>query len=66
MKRKKILELGKKGTDFDIVIPANTNVMDITEGIALFIIETAKVRGIKPTTALAEIQQWVTHLEEHL
>lgn len=66
MKRKKILELGKKGTDFDIVIPANTNVMDITEGIALFIIETAKVRGIKPATALAEIQQWVTHLEEHL
>lgn len=66
MKRVKLLELGMKGADFDFKIPAGTQVTHLNEALALYIIETAKFRGIKPATALAEIQQWVQQLEDNL
>lgn len=65
MKRVKLLELGMKGTNFDIKIPAGTSVSNIEQAIALFIIDSAKYRGIKPSTAIAEIQQWVQQLEDN-
>ena len=66
MKKEILLELYKKGTDFSFKIPAGTTVANIEEAIALFIIDSAKYRGIKSSTAIAEIQQWVAQLEEHL
>jgi hypothetical protein len=66
MKRVKLLELGMKGTNFDFKIPAGTEVSNLNQAIALYIIETAKYRQIKPATALAEIQQWVQQLEDNL
>lgn len=66
MKRVKLLELGMKGLDFDVRIPAGTSVSNVEQGIALFIIDSAKYRGIKTSTALAEIQAWVQQLEENL
>lgn len=65
MRRVKILELGMKGTDFDSKVPAGTQVTHINEALAIFIIDMAKYRGITPARALAEIQQWVTQLEEN-
>lgn len=65
MKRVKLLELGMKGTNFDIKIPAGTSVSNIEQAIALFIIDSAKYRGIKSATAIAEIQQWVQQLEDN-
>lgn len=66
MKRVKLLELGKKGNDYDIVIPAGTSVSNIEQAIALFIIDNAKFRKIGTQTVLAEISQWVQQLEENL
>ena len=66
MKKEILLELYKKGTDFSFKIPAGTTVANIEEAIALFIIDSAKYRGIKSSTAIADIQQWVAQLEEHL
>ena len=66
MRKEVLLELYKKGTDFSFKIPAGTTVANIEEAIALFIIDSAKYRGIKSSTAIAEIQQWVAQLEEHL
>lgn len=66
MRRVKLLELGKKGTDFDFKIPAGTEVSHLNQAIALYIIETAKYRGIKSATAVEEIRQWVQQLEENL
>lgn len=66
MKREKLLELGMKGTNFDFKIPAGTSVSNIEQALALFIIDSAKYRGIKTSTAIAEIQQWVTQLEDNL
>ena len=66
MKRVKLLELGMKGTDFDFKIPAGTEVSHLNQAIALYIIETAKYRGIKPATAVAEIRAWVQQLEDNL
>ena len=66
MKKEVLLELYKKGTDFSFKVPAGTTVANIEEAIALFIIDSAKYRGIKSSTAIAEIQQWVAQLEEHL
>ena len=66
MKRVKLLELGMKGTDFDFKIPAGTEVSHLNQAIALYLIETAKYRGIKPATAVAEIQQWVQQLNDNL
>lgn len=66
MKKEVLLELYKKGTDFSFKVPAGTTVANIEEAIALFIIDSAKYRGIKSSTALAEIQQWVAQLEENL
>jgi len=66
MKREVLLELGKKGTNFDFKIPAGTSVANIEEGIALFIIDSAKYRKIKSSTVLAEITSWVQQLEENL
>lgn len=66
MKKVKLLELSKKGTDFSFVVPAGTSVDHITQAIALFIIDSSKYRGIKSSTALAEIQHWVTQLEDNL
>lgn len=66
MKKVKLIELSKKGTNFEIKIPANTKVSDIQQAIALFIVDSSKYRGIKPATALSEIQQWVVQLEENL
>lgn len=66
MKREKLIEFGKKGTDFDFRIPAGTSVSNIEQAIALFILDNAKYRDMKPATVLAEISQWVTQLEENL
>lgn len=66
MKRVKLLELGKKGTNFDFKIPAGTEVSHINQALALFIIDEAKYRGIKSSTALAEIERWVQQLEDNL
>lgn len=66
MRKTKLLELTKKGADFGFVVPAGTSVENITQAIALFIIESAKYRGIAPATALAEIGLWVTQLEDNL
>ena len=66
MKKTKLLELYKKGSDFSFVVPAGTLVSNINEAIALFILDSAKYRGVKPSTAVAEIAQWVTQLEENL
>lgn len=66
MKREVLLELGKKGTNFDFKIPAGTSVANIEEAIALFIIDSAKYRNIKSSTVLAEITSWVQQLEENL
>ena len=66
MRKEVLLELYKKGTDFSFKVPAGTTVANIEEAIALFIIDSAKYRGIKSSTAIAEIQQWVAQLEEHL
>lgn len=66
MKKEKLLELFKKGTNFSFNIPAGTKVDNITQALALYIIETSKYRGIKSATAVAEIAHWVTQLEENL
>lgn len=66
MKRVKLLELGMKGTNFDFKIPAGTEVSHLNQAIALYVIQTAKYRGIKTSTAIAEIQQWVQQLEDNL
>lgn len=66
MKRVKLLELGMKGTNFDFKIPAGTEVTHLNQAIALYITQTAKYRGIKSATAIAEIQQWVQQLEDNL
>lgn len=66
MKRVKLLELGMKGTNFDIRIPAGTSMANIEQALALFIIDNAKYRDLKTSTVLAEISQWVQQLEEHL
>lgn len=66
MKRVKLLELGMKGTNFDFKIPAGTEVSHLNQAIALYIIQTSKYRGIKTSTAIAEIQQWVRQLEDNL
>lgn len=66
MKKTKLLEFSKKGTDFDFKIPAGTSISDLECAIALFIIDNAKYRNLKTSTVLAEIQHWVTQLEENL
>lgn len=66
MKKEKLLELSKKGTNFEIKVPAGTSVSNIEQAIALFIIDSSKYRGVKSSTTLAEISQWVTQLEENL
>lgn len=66
MKKELLLELSKKGTDFSMKIPAGTSVANIETAIALFIIENAKYREISTAQVIAEIQQWVTQLEENL
>lgn len=66
MKRVKLLELGKKGADFDYSVPAGTSMSNITEGLALFLIDWAKFRGISTATILAEMEVWVRQLEENL
>lgn len=66
MRREKLIEFGKKGNDYDFKIPAGTSVANIEQAIALFIIDNAKYRKIKPATVVAEISQWVTQLEENL
>ena len=66
MKKEVLLELSKKGTDFSFKIPAGTSVENIEQAIALFIIDSSKYRGIKTSTALAEVAHWVTQLEENL
>jgi hypothetical protein len=66
MRREKLIEFGKKGSNYDFKIPAGTSVSNIEQAIALFIIDNAKYRKIGPSTVLAEIGQWVTQLEENL
>ena len=66
MKKEKLIELSKKGTNFEIKVAAGTSVSNIEQAIALFIIDSAKYRGVKSSTTLAEISQWVTQLEENL
>ena len=66
MKKTKLLELSKKGTNFEFHVPAGTTVESIEQAIALFIIDSSKYRGIKSSTAIAEISHWVTQLEENL
>lgn len=57
MKRKKLLEFGKTGTDYDYKVPGGTSVADLLKCISLFIIDSANYRGIKSSTVLAEISQ---------
>lgn len=66
MKKEVLLELSRKGSDFSFTIPAGTKVEHIEQALALFIIDSAKYRGIKSSTALAEVAHWVTQLEENL
>ena len=66
MKREKLIEFGKKGSNYDFRIPAGTSVSNIEQAIALFIIDNAKYRKIGTSTVLAEISQWVQQLEENL
>lgn len=65
MKKEKLLELSKKGMDFSFVVPAGTSVEHINEALALFIIDSAKYRGIGPYTAIEEIKAWVSQLNEN-
>lgn len=66
MKREKLIEFGKKGSNYDFKIPAGTSVSNIEQAIALFIIDNAKYRKLGTATVLAEISQWVQQLEESL
>ena len=66
MKTEKLLELSKKGNNFSFKVPAGTSVSNINQALALFMLDSAKYRGIKSSTALAEISQWVTQLEDNL
>lgn len=66
MKKQKLLELSKKGTNFEFMIPAGTSVANIEQALALFIIDSSKYRGISSETAIAEIRHWVTQLEDNL
>lgn len=66
MRRQKLLELGMKGTNFDIKVPAGTSISNIEQAIGLFIIDCAKYRGIKSSQMVEEIRHWVTQLEENL
>jgi len=66
MRTEKLLELTKKGTNFGYRVPAGTQVAEIEEALALFIIDSSKYRGIKSATALAEVSAWVSQLEENL
>lgn len=66
MKRVKLLELGMKGTNFDLKIPAGTEGSHLTQAISLAIVEIAKHSNIKPALVLAEIQAWVQQLEDNL
>lgn len=66
MKKQKLLELSKRGTDFEFVVPAGTTVENIEQAIALFIIDSSKYRGIKSSTFVEEIRHWVTQLEDNL
>lgn len=66
MKRVKLLELGMKGTNFDMKIPGGTEASHINQALGIAIIKMAEYRGIKPATALAEIEQWVRQLEDNL
>lgn len=66
MKRVKLLELGRKGTNFDMKIPAGTEATHINQALALALIQMAKYRGIGTATAIAEIQAWVQQLEDNL
>lgn len=66
MKREKLIEFGKKGSNYDFKIPAGTSVSNIEQAIALFIIDNANYRKLGTTTVLAEISQWVQQLEENL
>lgn len=66
MKREKLIEFGKKCSNYDFKIPAGTSVSNIEQAIALFIIDNAKYRKLGTSTVLAEISQWVQQLEENL
>lgn len=66
MKREKLIEFGKKGSNYDFKIPAGTSVSNIEQAIALFVIDNAKYRKLGTATVLAEISQWVQQLEENL
>lgn len=66
MKRVKLIEFGRKGSDYDFKIPAGTSVSNIEQAIALFVIDNAKYRKIGTQTVLAEISQWVQQLEDNL
>lgn len=66
MKKEKLLELSRKGMDFSFVVPAGTDVTSVEQAIALFLIESAKYRGIKPSTAVREIELWVQQLNDNL
>ena len=64
MRREKLLEIGRKGTDYDFVVPAGTQVENLEQGLAYFFIEVAKYRKISSKTFLAEVEHWVRQLEE--
>ncbi len=64
MRREKLLEIGRKGTDFDFIVPAGTRVEALEQGLAYFIIKGAEYRKISTKTFLAEVEHWVRQLEE--
>lgn len=64
MERQVLLEIGKTGTDYDFVVGKGTRVENLEQGLAYFLIETSKYRGIGTQTFLAEVEHWVRQLEE--
>lgn len=66
MKKEKLLELYRKGSDYGFTIPAGTPVDEIEKVLGCFIVDVAKYRGITTQEFLEEIKEWVQQLEENL
>ena len=65
MKKEKILELFRKGSDYCFTVPAGTPVDEIEKVLGCFIVDVAKFRGITTEQFMEEIKEWVQQLEEN-
>lgn len=65
MKKEKLLELFRKGSDYCFTIPAGTPVDEIEKVLGCFIVDVAKFRGITTEQFMEEIKEWVQQLEEN-